>query len=117
MKMRSALPALLAVPMLAACTSASLTWLDGGKMTMTYETPHIQAGVEKAFDEATERMEALCVGQGGDVVVLDDLVRKKVSSGSGSVVEPQSDFSAIFSAVKEIAGKTTVTIQGTCTKK
>ena len=63
MKTRSALlPALLAVPMLVACTSADLTWLDRGKMTMTYETPYIRAGVEKAFDEAKERMEALCMG-------------------------------------------------------
>lgn len=99
--------------MLSACTSADLKWLDDGKMTLTYETPHIHAGVEEAFREAEERMEALCIGVGGDRVDLGNLVLNERSESPRVDLNSLSSFE-IIDATKEVAGKTTVTIQGTC---
>lgn len=115
MKTHSTIAALLAVPMLAACTSASLTWLDGGKMQMTYEIPHIQANVEEAFAEAKNRMNVLCMKQGGDKVFFGDLVLPKPTTNNNPQSEVKNN-SAILNAAKEIAGKTSVTIQGTCVR-
>lgn len=99
---------------IAGCTSSSVELREGGKMSFTYESPALGTDARKAFVRAQDDMRSICKLAGGlkvkfpvepPPIVIEPQLKNVIEGIAVGIGE---------NILRDLSGKTTVRLDGTC---